>query len=81
LRKQAQGKSPTKTLATDSASLPSPVQQQQERSKHGIWIGNLNFRTSQTELKDWLANHLITANGNITRVHMSAGPNGENNKG
>lgn len=38
---------------------------------HGIWVGNLNFATTETKLRDFLTSHLLAHEGQITRVAMS----------
>ncbi|KAK9685792.1 Nucleolar protein 13, partial [Basidiobolus ranarum] len=42
-----------------------------ERSKHGIWIGNLSFKTTKGSL-----NKFFSTCGEVTRIHLPLGSNG-----
>lgn len=64
----------------DDAAAKGPAKgQTPAKEAHGVWIGNMNFKTSSQELIDWLAERGI---GEVTRINMPAGKKaGENNRG
>lgn len=51
---------------------------QGKKTPYGVWIGNMSFKTEQSQLKNWLAGC-----GTIARCHMPAGIGGKDvkNKG
>ncbi|KAI4106292.1 MAG: hypothetical protein L6R37_002274 [Teloschistes peruensis] len=51
---------------TGEAATPS------KRSKYGIWIGNLLFTTTKTDLRTFLTASTKIADTTITRIHMPA---------
>lgn len=44
----------------------------EKRSDHGVWIGNLNWSTSEADLRSFLTGNSEIDDESITRVHMSA---------
>lgn len=64
--------------AADGA--PDGSKKKKERSPHGVWIGNLRFSVTKSELRQWLVDNSggSIAGDTIARVHM---PSSKSNKG
>lgn len=60
----------------DTAAL-AQAPQAAKTSQFGVWIGNLNFTTSSNAIKSWLANQLLSVQGDIVRVNLPSGQNGK----
>lgn len=67
---------PAKPASSDDEGDGKPdgtnSSKKKERSPHGVWIGNLRFSVTKTELRQWLVDNSggSISDDAITRVHM-----------
>lgn len=64
---------PPSKSGAESSPEPQPKKEKpkaEKRSEHGIWIGNLAFFTSKTDLRTFLVEKSDLTEEMITRVHM-----------
>jgi RNA recognition motif-containing protein len=79
LRRLKKGK-PLPPSKSGAKSSPEPETKQakksevEKRSEHGIWIGNLPWHVSKTELRTFFVDNSDITEDMITRIHMP-GPN------
>lgn len=61
---------PEKAAATDAEAKKKAAKK--ERSPYGVWIGNLRFHVTKTQLREWLISNSggVITDELITRVHM-----------
>lgn len=64
---------PSKSGADSPEPQPKKVEEE-KRSGHGIWIGNLPFHVSKEDLRAFFVDHSDITEELITRIHMK-GPN------
>jgi RNA recognition motif-containing protein len=57
------------------------VKKEERRSDHGIWIGNLSFKTTKDALRRFFLERGGIDDTSITRVHMPVDNNTKQNKG
>lgn len=85
-------KAPAKTATTDddgetnkdaaTPAKPAPTTAQStERSKYGIWVGNLPFNANKDALRTFLKDKGGIEEADITRLHMPANNTKFNNQG
>ncbi|RKF72293.1 Nucleolar protein 13 [Golovinomyces cichoracearum] len=68
---------PKKKISTDSVQaedLWNKEPEQNKRSEHGVWIGNLSYQTSVEQLTTFLTQNCEIAENVITRIHMPGAP-------
>ena len=54
-----------------------PKKEQEKRSEHGIWVGNLPWSVSKEDLKSFLINQGPMDEASITRIHMPSPDDGK----
>ncbi|KAL8741077.1 MAG: hypothetical protein Q9190_006283, partial [Brigantiaea leucoxantha] len=59
-----------KHVAADDDPVTHPKRGDSKRSEHGIWIGNLSFTVTKSDLRDFLVKKAHLTDTDITRVHM-----------
>jgi len=62
--------------AADGEEKPKKPEQE-KRSEHGIWVGNLPWSVSKEDLKSFLINNGSISDENITRIHMPSPDDGK----
>ena len=82
LRKAKKERSNSKTTPSDSSNPlaqdleeradpgTSGAEKPSNRSDNGIWIGNLSWTTTKTELRDFFVRNMLDDGASITRLHL-----------
>jgi len=82
LRRLRKGKSlPPPKNGADTSSEPKEAiiikPEAEKRSEHGIWIGNLPWNITKTDLRTFLTSNSDIADDTITRIHMPSPEDGK----
>jgi len=82
LRRLKKGK-PLPPPKTGADTSPEPEEKKpnktevEKRSEHGIWIGNLPWSVTKSDLRTFLTSNSDIANDTITRIHMPSPDDGK----
>lgn len=67
---EAAKKAQAKVDATESEDEKPETSQPPKRSEYGIWIGNLSWSASKSDLRTFLTSNTDITDASITRLHM-----------